>query len=248
MKEQIKEIHIIEKFREMVNKRYQYEDLKKRFDLPTNVDERVINDVKEYFLGTIYPDFDERQRLESAFGNLASYMRQPRKIWGLFGNMTAAVFKFGRHFFQAFKAGLASLDSFLGAKKFEQNMAEIANNNNIHPPISDEEYEKCYHLMEKSEIQKFINDIKSLFGAMVNTPLLLKTLEILDNVVETMERKPHIYPKEDIEGILLGRSLLYRGYELFSKYDEDTKQKMVEIIYQNEIWYMNYIFERKDFK
>ncbi|MCO5248012.1 MAG: hypothetical protein M9887_03565 [Chitinophagales bacterium] len=248
MDELTKESHIIEKFRDMVNKRYQYDELKKRFNLPSNINEEVIDDVKEYFLGTIYPDFAERQRLEAAFGNLANYMKQPRKIWGLFGNMTTAVFKFGRHFFQAFKAGLASLDSFLGAKKFEQNMAAIANKNNIHPPISDEEYEKCYHLMQKSEIEKFIHDIKSLFGAMVNTPLLLKTLEILDNVVETMKKKPHIYPQDDIDGILLGRSLLNRGYELFSKYDEDTKQKMVEVIYQNELWYMNYIFERKDFK
>lgn len=240
------EYHIIEKFREMVAKRYQYEELKERFDLPPSITSEVIDDVKTYFLGAIYPEPEERQRLEKAFGNLAGYVRQPKKVWGLFGSMAGALFKFGRHFLQAFKAGLASLDSFVGAKRFEQNMAEIANKNGIQPPISDEEYEDCYYQLERADVQQFITDVKSLFGAMVNTPLLIKTISILDNVVETMSKNPNTYPQDDIDGILLGRSLLQKGYELFSKYDETTKQLMVDIIYKNELWYVDYIYKKKE--
>ena len=238
------EEHIIEKFREMVSKRYEYDKLKERFDLPSNINKEVIDDIRTYFLGTIYPDYQERKRLESAFTNLAGYIKHPKKVWGLFGNMAKALFKFGRQFIQAFRAGLASLDSFVGAKKFEHNMAEVANRNGISPPISDEEYEKCYYQLDRKEVEQFIHDVKSLFSAMVNTPLLLKTIDILDNVIETMSKKPKIYPKEDIEGIKLGRSLLYRGYELFSKYDEDTKQLIVDTIYENEMWYVNYIYSK----
>lgn len=240
------ERHIIDKFREMVAKRYNYDDLKERFDMPPSITPEVIADVEEYFLGTIYPEYEERQRLELAFGNLAGYIRQPKKVWGLFGNMAGALFKFGRHFLQAFKAGLASLDSFVGAKKFEQNMAEIANKNGIAPPMSDEEYEDCYYQMDRTEIVQFINDVKSLFGAMVNTPLLLKTIDILDSVIETMAKNPKTYPPADVDGIRLGRALLHRGYELFSKYDETTKQIMVDIIYRNEMWYVDYIYRKKE--
>lgn len=240
------EYHIIEKFREMVAKRYVYDELKERFDLPPSITKEVIDDVKAYFLGAIYPEPLERERLEKAFGNLSGYIKQPKKVWGLFGNMAGALFKFGRHFLQAFKAGLASLDSFVGAKKFEQNMADIANRNGILPPISDEEYEDCYYQLERAEVQQFIDDVKSLFAAMVNTPLLLKTIAILDDVVETMKKNPKTYPQEDIDGILLGRSLLYKGYELFSKYDETTKQLMVDIIYKNEMWYVDYIYKKKE--
>lgn len=242
------EQHIIEKFREMVAKRYVYDEMKQRFDLPPSITPEVINDVKDYFLSTIYPEYQERQKLEYAFGNLAHYVKQPKKIWGLFGNMAGAIFKFGRHFLQAFKAGFASLDSFIGAKKFEQNMAEIANKNGIKPPISDEEYEDCYYQLDRRDIIQFINDVKSLFGAMVNTPLLLKTIEILDNVSDTMKKHPKVYPAEDIGGIQLGRDLLNRGYELFSKYDETTKQLMVEIIYKNEMWYVDYIYRKAEEK
>lgn len=242
------ERHIVEKFREMVAKRYSFEPLSKRFELPPAVTPEVIKDVEAYFLETIYPEYDERQKLEEAFADLSNYIKQPRKVWGLFGNMTTAVFKFGRHFFQALKAGLASLDSFIGAKSFEENMARIANQNNIQPPMSDEEYEECYYQLERAEVEQFIEDVKSLFAAMVNTPLLLKTLEILDNVIETMKKKPHIYPQKDIDGIQLGRGLLHQGYELFSKYDEATKQLMVDIIYRNEMWYVDHIYNKKEEK
>lgn len=238
--------HIIDKFREMVSKRYEFSGLSQRFNLPPAINEEVIGDVKAYFLGTIYPEAQERKRLENAFSNMASYMRQPKKIWGLFGNMAGALFKFGRHFMQALKAGFASLDSFVGAKKFEASMAANANRNGIKPPMSDEEFEDCLYQLEKREVEQFINDVKSLFSAMVNTPLLLKTIHILDDAIVTMENKPNIYPKQDIEGLRLGRNLLYQGYELFSKYDESTKQLMVDVIYKNEMWYLDYVYQKKE--
>jgi hypothetical protein len=238
--------HIIDKFRDMVAKRYEFSSLSERFDLPPVITSDVIDDVKSYFLGTIYPDAAERRRLEMAFANMASYMKQPKKIWGLFGNMAGALFKFGRHFMQALKAGFASLDSFVGAKKFEASMAVIANRNGIRPPMTDEEFEDCLYQLERKEVQQFIDDVKSLFGAMVNTPLLLKTIHILDDAILTMQSKPHIYPEEDINGLKLGRNLLNQGYELFSKYDESTKQLMVDIIYKNELWFMDYVYQKRE--
>lgn len=238
--------HIIEKFREMVAKRYQYDDLRLRMTVPPAITREVIDDVKTYFLGTIYPEASERKKLEAAFANLSQYVKQPRKIWGLFGNMAGALFKFGRHFMQALKAGFASLDSFIGAQRFEQNMTDIANRNGIRPPMSDEDYEDCFYQLERAEVEQFVIDVKVLFGAMVNTPLLLKTIHILDDVISTMQKNNRLYPDEDVEGIKLGRNLLNQGYELFSKYDEDTKQQMVDFIFKNEMWYIDYIYNKKE--
>jgi hypothetical protein len=238
--------HIIEKFREMVAKRYDYDALVLRMQVPPAITREVIGDVKTYFLGTVYPEASERKRLEAAFGNLAAYVRQPKKIWGLFGNMAGALFKFGRHFMQALKAGFASLDSFMGAKRFEQNMTDIANRNGIKPPMTDEDYEDCFYQLERAEVEQFVNDVKVLFGAMANTTLLKKTVAILDDVISTMEKNPKTYPAEDVEGIKLGRALLQQGYDLFSKYDEDTKEQMVAFIFKNEMWYLDYIYTKKE--
>ena len=240
------DIHIINKFRDMVAKRYEYDGLKERFDLPPVITREVVEEIKNYFLSTIYPPAVERKQLEEAFRDLADYVRSPRKIWGLFGDMARALFKFGRHFMQALRAGMDSLHSFLGAKNFEDSMAAIANKNGISPPISDDDFEDCLYQLPREEIEKFIGDVRNLFGAMVNTVLLKKTLDILQHVIETMEKKPHTFPKEDVEGIRLGRSLLQSGYDIFSKYDDHTKHAIVDFIYKNEMWYVDYVYKKKE--
>ena len=240
--------HIIEKFREMVEKRYDFNDLNKRFDLPPSINEDIINEIKKYFLSTIYPPAEERKELEEAFKDLAAYIKQPRKIWNLFGDMARALFKFGRHFMTALKAGMDSLDSFLGAKKFEASMAQIANKNGILPPMSDDDFEDTMYQLPREAIEKFIRDVKSLFGAMVNTTLLAKTLDILDHVIHTMENKPNVFPQKEVDGIKLGKTLLQKGYDLFSKYDETTKKNIVDFIYKNEMWYIDYVYKKKEEK
>ncbi|HQG38138.1 MAG TPA: hypothetical protein PLK15_03335 [Chitinophagales bacterium] len=240
--------HIIEKFREMVEKRYEFNGLKQRFELPEAIDETVILEIKNYFLTTIYPPAQERKELEEAFRDLADYIKQPRQMWNLFGDMARAVFKFGRHFMAAFRAGIDSLDSFLGAKKFEAGMTAIANKNGIIPPISDDDFEDTLYQLPREDIEKFIQDVKNLFGAMVNTVLLSKTLDILDHVIRTMESKPKVFPQKEVAGIKLGRRLLQKGYDLFSKYDEATKKMIVDIIYKNEMWYVDYVYKKKEGK
>lgn len=246
MPETTQDYHIIEKFREMILKRYEYTDLKNRFELSDSITEEVVAEVKNYFLTTIYPPAQERKELEEAFRDLAAYVKQPRKIWNLFGDMARAIFKFGRHFMSALKAGMDSLDSFMGAKDFEAAMTEIANKNGMKPPMSDEDYEDAMYQLDRVKIENFIKDVKSLFGAMVNTTLLKKTLDILDHVTHTMESKPHIFPQKEVDGIKLGRSLLERGYNIFSKYDEATKQAIVDFIYKNEMWYIDSVYKKKE--
>ncbi len=241
-----KDHHIIEKFREMVKKRYNYNDLVVRFDLPPTITEEVILEIENYFLSTIYPPAKERAELEDAFRDLAAYVKQPRKIWSLFGDMARAIFKFGRHFMAALKAGMDALDSFVGAKNFEAGMAEIANKNGILPPMTDEDFEDTMYQLPREEVEKFIKDVKSLFGAMVNTALLQKTLGILEHVTQTMEKKPNVFPQKEVDGIKLGKELLQKGYDLFSKYDEPTKQAIVDFIYKNEMWYVDYVYKKKE--
>lgn len=247
-KEITEEHHIITKFREMVDKRYIYSDLVLRFDLPECITEEVVGEVKGYFMNTIYPTAQKRYELEDAFKELATYMKQPKKIWGLFGNMAGALLKFGRHFVVALRAGFSSLDSFIGAKNFEKSLATLANKLGIEPYMSDDEFEDCLYQLPREEIEKFISDVYRLFEAMTNTRLLEKTISILDNVVQTMKSKPNTYPARDVDGILLGRELLQQGLNLFIKYDEHTKKEMVNFIYKNEMWFVEQVYLKKENK
>jgi hypothetical protein len=234
--------HIILKFREMVAGRYRYEDLKMRFPLPPAIEPAVIADVEMYFLECLYPAPEDREGLENAFLHLGRYVRQPQKIFGIFGNLAGAIFKFGRHFLQALKAAFGALDAFLGAKKFEQEMVIIANRKGIVPPLSDEDFEDCMADINRQAFEQFIDQVVSLFSLMMHTELRRKTISILDDVIETMKRKPHLYPPHDIEGITLGRFLLVRGDQIFSRYDDQTRKQILEIVSKNEHWYLSKVY------
>lgn len=230
----------------MIGKRYEYSALQQRFDLPPQITEPVIAEIKDYFLTTIYPPAQERKKLEDAFRDLGDYVHSPKKIWGLFGDMARALFKFGRHFMQALRAGMDALHSFMGAKKFEEDMAEIANKNGMLPPMSDSDFEEALYLLPREEVEKFISDVKNLFGAMVNTVLLKKTLDILQHVIETMQHKPDLFPERDINGIKLGKDLLQRGYDIFSQHDEATKKAIVEFIFMIEMTFIDDVYKKKE--
>jgi len=235
---------IINKFRDMVGKRYDYNQLSERFDLPSSINEDIVNEIKTYFLESIYPVATKRKELEAAFAGLGTYVKSPRKIWGLLGNMSKAIFQFGRHFPTALKAGINGLDAFLGAQKFENEMVDQCHHMEIRIMASDKDFEQAMASLPRKDVDDFIKDVEKLFRIMTNTTLISRTIMILDNVVGTMKKKSHIYPQSEIDGILLGRDILEKGYELFSKYDDKTKGYMVDVIFKNEEWYTNYVFDR----
>jgi hypothetical protein len=233
---------IILKFRETVAARYDYELLSQRMTLPAGISRAVLGDVQRYFLECLYPVPEERAGLEAAFEHLGRYVRQPQKIFGIFGNLAGAVFKFGRYFFKALQAAFGALDAFLGAKKFEQSMTIIANRNGIVPPLSDEDFEYCISLLDRRDFEKFIADVTALFGLMMDTVLRQKTIGILNDVIATMHSKPHVYPQHDIDGITLGRELLLKGDHIFSKYDDQTRKDILLLVRKNEYWYLDKIY------
>ena len=83
---------IILKFRETVAARYDYEHLSQRMALPAGISRAVLDDVQRYFLECLYPVPEERADLEAAFEHMGRYVRQPQKIFGIFGNLAGAVF------------------------------------------------------------------------------------------------------------------------------------------------------------
>lgn len=233
---------IILKFRETVTGRYDFEHLSQRMALPPGISRAVLEDVQRYFLECLYPVPEERADLEAAFEHMGRYVRQPQKIFGIFGNLAGAVFKFGRHFFKALQAAFGALDAFLGAKKFEQSMTIVANRNGIAPPLTDEDFEYCISLLDRKDFEKFIADVTGLFGLMMDTVLRQKTIGILNDVIATMHSKPHVYPQHDIDGITLGRELLLKGDRIFSKYDDQTRNDILFVVRKNEYWYLDKIY------
>jgi hypothetical protein len=237
--------HLIDKYRESINLRYSYEHLSRQFELSPQLTEDVVETIRNYFLECLYPTADERRKVDEAFDSLRSFIRHPAKTWALLGNMAAAILKFGMQFPQAIKAGIVSLESYIDAKRFENDLLKAALREKMTVPLTDEQFEKCISHIPRKEIEIFTGHVISLFRSMANTSLLKKTISIMDEMLNKIERTKLVYSKKDAEGIKLGIHILNQGYALFRDYPDSLKTEIISVINANEKWYLDKIYEVK---
>jgi hypothetical protein len=234
--------HLIEKYRQLIAERYQYARLKEAFELSPELSEEVVSEVRRYFLERIYPTADEREQLNDAFETLSSYVSSPAKAFGLLGNMASAVFKFGTLLPSAMKAGIASLESFIVARRFEERLLDAAMDKDYQPPLTDEAFFACVRQIPRVQAEQFVGSVYALFNSMTNTRLLGKTIAILESVVAKMKSRPAVYPEKDVEGILLGLAILRHGYAIFKDLDETLKKEITDTINISELRFLEYVY------
>lgn len=237
--------HIIEKYRQNIASRYQYETLKTK-GLPPKVNKKTVDSLRGYFLENLYPEAVQREKLDAAFANLQSYVKNPVKVFDLLGNLTTAIFRFGLHFPAAIKAGLTSLEAYTATVSYEALLTKTVAAQGLPIPISDEQLLDALTVIPEKEIEKFIIDLQKLFFTFTNTALLNKTISILKDVVMRMKDKPELYDKTEIEGMELGLSIMTKGNDLFSQYDDEMKKIIVEFITTNERAFLAEIRERRE--
>lgn len=234
--------HLLEHLRNTIKDRYDYKDIKARLSIPDTVTNEIVIDLRNYFLDYVYPPAEKRLKLEQAFASLASYISKPHKVWRLIGSMSAAIFKFGRHFPTALKAGFSSLKVFQEADVFENYILKGAKAHNYEMPLSREQFISCITHMPRDVAENFIESVEVLLGSFSNAVLLEKTLAILDNVASKMRQYPHIYPNEEVEGIMLGKEIIGTGHRIFSKLHPNVKQTVVNVVIRNEHWFLDSIY------
>jgi len=235
--------HLIEKYRKSVEQRYDYDALAARLDLPPQLNREVAAKVKRYFLENIYPPAEKRAQLDKAFDHLDTYLTHPSKIWHLLGNMTAAVFKFGRHFPAALKGGFISLESFRDAKQFETTMLQAARKKDFDIPLTDAQFKECLVSIPRDEVERFLKDISAFFKSLNDTVLLRKTIEILKGVIKKMKKYPRLYSSDEIEGVAMGVEILENGYLLFKDFSPALKKGVLRTIKANELWFLGHLHE-----
>ncbi len=234
--------HLIDKYREILGQRYNHTDIDERFGLPSSIGPEMIKEVQEFFMQNMYPPSHEREQVDRAFDSLKRYITDPIKIWGLLGNMAAAIFKFGAQFPSALKAGFNTLHAYMDAKKFEHKMLASCKELGYTEPLTDEQFIECLKGISRDEAERFIQDVEKLFMSLSDTLLLRKTINILKDVTRSMEARPGTYPKEDIDGINLGIGILQNGHTLFKKMDASMKNSVLRIILQNERWFLDQVY------
>ncbi|TGN11932.1 hypothetical protein [Leptospira ilyithenensis] len=223
--------------------RYSSESLSK-YPKYKNIDRDLIDGLVKFFIQFLYPEFEDRKKLDAAFNSLAGFIHHPTKLWGILGNLAASIFRFGKHFPQALKAGIAALHSYITAHSFEEVLLKEAKRESrldyfLH---TEEGFKKILGRISQRDADSFRKDVGKLLSLFADEILVNKIILIMEDVLLRMEKKFNIYTEEDRKGIQLGISILENGKDLFERLNREEMLAIVQAIDEIE---KDYFIEAK---
>lgn len=235
--------HLIEKYRESIATRYDYANVKKSPFKPKGFNEKVVTELRTFFLDSLYSAPVEREKLDAAFSQLESYVSNPSKITGVIGSLASAIFQFGFHLPAAIKTGMDTLETHTAARKFENELLNIAVKKKFKVPLTDEQFRYCLASLPEEQVTHFINVLVDLFHHISDDVIMEKTINILNSVLHRMKERSDIYGKADLDAIQLGIDILNQGRNLLLKYDDEMKKGIVDFVQQSEMEFMRSLRE-----
>lgn len=237
--------HLIEKYRKSIKERYDYDVVIKDKRFPKIIARQTVEELRAFFLTSLYSPPAHRERLDAAFQQLETYVAHPSKIWALLGNVASAIFNFGFQFPNALRTGALALQTHTSARHFEDMLLEAAEEKKFAIPLTDEQFNECLAALDPDMLQRFVGQITELFVAITDTDLLQKTIQILHDVMARMKERKDLYGPDDYDAIQLGIDILDKGNTLLSKHNDDVKNGIVEFITYNEVAFIESLKTKK---
>jgi hypothetical protein len=185
--------HLIEKYRESIKARYDFDVVKKDKKFPRVFTREMVDELRDFFLQNLYSPPAHREQLDAAFKQLETYIAHPTKVWGLLGNLASAVFQFGFHFPAALRTGMSALQTHTTARHFEDMLLQAAADRNYTVPLTEEQFKECLSSLDGELLQQFVGQLTELFMAITDTSLLEKTIQILKDVLARMLKRRDLY-------------------------------------------------------
>lgn len=230
MSEEVIFKEIIKGYRSLINTRYNYKNLDKKYDLPSTINEKIVEDIKDFFLNYIYPDISKREELNDAFKSLDNNLKNPEKLFGIFKESLKLVFKHGRHLPKIINAGFKALKSFRAATKFENMLVKTAIEKQKEPPFDETSINELIASLSRREIDQFIESTESLFQIMYDKVLVKKIIDILSYLIQRMQKQQELFSSEDIKGLEIGLQMISRGHEVLNRLSKKDQDILIQFI------------------
>lgn len=233
---------IIEGYRNTISQRYQYQFIKDTYGIPETINEDTVNQLKVYFLSYMYPPNEKRAALNEAFNSLDDFIKHPQKLVSLLLNAVKLLFKYGKHLPKILQAGLGALKTFRAATNFENNLVSEAIKNDIKAPYDAKKIETLIKLLPRNEIEQFIESSKNLFEVLHDKELIKKIKEVIEHLINSMQKNSAVYSKSQIKGLQIGLEMITEGDALFNQLSEKDQKNLVNLITDIEKSYLERIF------
>jgi hypothetical protein len=215
---------IIEGYRNTIYQRYQYQNIKDKYEIPESINEETVNLLRNYFLNYIYPEFNKRAELNESFKSLDNYIKHPKKL----------IFNYGIHLPKILNTALKVMKSYRAATGFENMLVDEAIKNIIEAPYDPSKINTLIKLLPRKEIEKFIDTFQSLFEILHDRILIKKIKEILEYLILVMKNKERYYSVSQIKGLEIGLEMINIGDKLFNRLAKEDQRKLVYLITEIE--------------
>lgn len=225
---------IIEGYRSTLHSRYQYQNIKGKYEIPESINEEIVDLLRSYFLKYIYPDVEMRAELNKAFKSLDDYIKHPKKLLKILLEASRLLFRYGRHLPKIFATGLKAMKSFRAAAKFENMFVDEAIKNKIPGPYDSSKIETLLKLLPRDEVELFIENSQSLFETLHDRVQIKAIIEIIEYLILAMRKKANSYSSSQIRGLELGLEMLKEGDKLFNQLTKEDQQNLVYLITEIE--------------
>jgi len=225
---------IIIGYRSLIDERYDYENLKKRNDLPKSYTKERAPIFKDYFLNYMYPLADKRQSLNEAFESLDNYVKHPEKLLRILVDSSTVIFKYGKSLPKILNAGIKALKAFRRTAKFEELLVDQAILSEYEAPYSNIEIDELIKTLSRKDIKVYMKNIRKLFEIIRDSILVSKILKILEHIIKTMKNRPNVYTKVEVRGLEIGQEIIIAGKALFEELGKEEQLEIFNFIIKME--------------
>jgi hypothetical protein len=225
---------IIQGYRNVIKEKYDYENLKKRSDIPDVYTKEVSVKIKNYFLNYSYPGPKKRQELNEAFQSLDSYLMNPEKLLRIVIDSASIVFKYGKHLPKIVNAGIKALKAFRRASKLEHGLVKKASSSDVTTPYTNQQINDFIKELSSREIEEYISSTYNLFQILCDVELMSKIKNVLNYLTKKMKNRPAIYTANEIKGLEIGQEIIVEADAIFNKLDKDEQQEIFDFIMKME--------------
>jgi hypothetical protein len=225
---------IIDGYHQLIKDRYQYDKIRERYNVPESVTEEKFQLLRNYFLHQIYPDAEKRAILDRAFDSLDNHLKRPDHLIKMLLDSGRILLKLGWHFPKTLQVGFKALKSFRVASKMEVQLIKVAEQKAMTPPLKPSHIKELIAGLPREDLDQFIDDGMVLFETLYDRTLIMKILEVIQQVIAVMKRKANFYSPEEIAGMELGYEVLEQGNALFEALSIEEQEVIFYLIRQIE--------------
>lgn len=230
-------------FRNLLNDRYQYENIVGNYEFPKSFDEERVDRYRNFFLEQVYPAPEKRELLDEAFKSLDNYLKNPDKLVRILLDSVAIVLRHGRSIPRLMAAGMKAFKSFRIATAFEEKLIRKAKSSGKLPPYSEEDINSFIKALRRKEIDDFIDNTRALLELLYDRALVREIITIINELIARMKKSRRGYSDTEIQGLEIGLEMLTEGNKLFDELSREDQLQIFNIIIHIEVDYLEKLFD-----